>query len=117
MTDRDDAQLESLLREHFASKLDGQLGRAAGRFMREVAGAQTTQAAQAAQPAQPTMRLVGASSAAYRAPDERRGWSVFAWSIGLAGGAVAAGMAVVMIVVPMMQRPTPLRQANVSPGI
>ena len=103
--ERDDAQLESLLREHFAAKLDGQLGKSAARFLREVG---------AAQPAQPQMRLVGADDNTDDAPlrmpraiHERRrnGWSAFAWSIGLAGAAVAAGIAVVMILVPLVQRP------------
>jgi len=103
--ERDDAQLESLLREHFAAKLDGQLGKSAAHFLREVG---------AAQPAQPQMRLVGADDNTDDAPlrmpraiHERRrnGWSAFAWSIGLAGAAVAAGIAVVMILVPLVQRP------------
>ena len=96
MTDRNDAQLESLLGEHFAAKLDGQLGRAAQRFVREVASTQ---------PAQPVMRLVDAPQPSRpRAAQgaQRSGWSAFAWSIGLAGGAVAAGIAVVMILVPML---------------
>jgi len=103
--ERDDAQLESLLREHFAAKLDGQLGKSAARFLREVG---------AAQPAQPQMRLVGEDDNTDDAPlrlpraiheHRRSGWSAFAWSIGLAGAAVAAGIAVVMILVPLVQRP------------
>jgi hypothetical protein len=94
MTDRNDAQLESLLRDHFAAKLDGQLGRAAERFAREVADAR---------PAQLHLRLTDAPRPAPRAPQHHRsGWSAFAWSIGLAGGAVAAGIAVVMVLVPML---------------
>lgn len=102
--DRDDAQLESLLRDHFAAKLDGQLGRSAARFLREVGADQT---------AQPQMRLVNddadddAPLPMPRAFHEhgRSGWSALAWSIGLAGAAVAAGIAVVMILVPLVQRP------------
>jgi hypothetical protein len=105
--DRDDAQLESLLREHFAAKLDGQLGNAAARFLREVS---TTEMSQ------PQMRLVSddvdddgddAPLSVLRSIDEHRrsGWSAFAWSLGLAGAAVAAGIAVVMILVPLVQRP------------
>ena len=113
--DRDDAQLESLLRDHFAAKLDGQLGKSAARFSREVGAVQT---------AQPQMRLISDD-----APDEaplpmpraihgqhRSGWSAFGWSIGLAGAAVAAGIAVVMILVPLVQRnPAPTKQLVVVP--
>jgi hypothetical protein len=100
MTDRNDAQLESLLRDHFAAKLDGQLGRAAERFMREVADA----------PAQPHIRLVDAPepSSPRAARDRRSGWSGFAWSIGLAGAAVAAGIAVVMFVAPLATNNKPI---------
>ena len=112
--DRDDAQLESLLREHFAAKLDGQLGRSAARFLREVG---------AAEPARPRMRLVGDDSgqmprpvprAAHQRP--RSGWAALGWSIGLAGAAVAAGIAVVMILVPLVQRsPAPTQQVVIGP--
>ena len=110
--DRDDAQLESLLREHFAAKLDGQLGRSAARFLREVAADQT---------AQPQMRLVSNDVNDDATPlpmprpihsHRRSGWSAFGWSIGLAGAAVAAGIAVVMILVPLVQRP-PASNKNV----
>jgi hypothetical protein len=114
--DRDDAQLESLLREHFAAKLDGQLGKSAARFSRDVG---------AAQPAQPQMRLLSGDDDDNNAPvpmprgidDHRRsGWSAFGWSIGLAGAAVAAGIAVVMILVPLVQRnPGPTKQVVVVP--
>jgi hypothetical protein len=95
MTDRNDAQFESLLRDHFATKLDGQLGRASERFMREVADAQPEQHAY--------LRLVDAPrpAPARREPHRRSTWSALAWSIGLAGGAVAAGIAVVLFVVPL----------------
>ena len=113
--DRDDAQLESLLREHFAAKLDGQLGKSAARFLREVG---------ANQPVHPQMRLVsdhGNDDAPLRMPrsidgHRRSGWSAFGWSIGLAGAAVAAGIAVVMILVPLVQRsPAPTKQLVVVP--
>jgi len=110
--DRDDAQLESLLREHFAAKLDGQLGRSAARFLRAVGADQT---------AQPQMRLVGENEIDADAPlpmprpiheHRRSGWSAFGWSIGLTGAAVAAGIAVVMVLVPLVQRP-PAANKNV----
>jgi hypothetical protein len=116
--DRDETQLESLLREHFAAKLDGQLGRSTARFLREVGASRS---------AQPPMRLVGDDEAAPIAmqpismpraiPDHRRsGWSAFGWSIGLAGAAVAAGIAVVMILVPLVQRnPAPTQQVVIVP--
>ena len=113
--DRDDAQLESLLREHFAAKLDGQLGKSAARFLREVGTAQA---------AQSQMRLVGEDEDADEAPlrmprpipeHRRSGWSAFAWSIGLAGAAVAAGIAVVMILVPLVQRPSTDNRVVIGP--
>ncbi len=94
MNERDDAQLESLLREHLAGKLDGQLGRAAERFTRAVGDQH------AIAQVHPHMRLVDAPLPAALA-HRRAGWRTFAWSMGLAGAAVAAGIAVVMIVAPM----------------
>ena len=109
MPDRNDAQLETLLREHFAAKLDGQVGRAAERFLRRVADQP---------PAPRQMRIVdelGASRAAEPLP-RRSGWSAFGWSLGIAGAAVAAGIAVVMVLAPMLTNHRPANPVIVDGG-
>lgn len=95
MNDRQDSQFETLLREHFASKLDSQLGRSAERFMREAGAA----------PSVPRMRLV-------EAPPAHPRLRIFAWSIGLSGAAVAAGIAIVMVLAPMLTQPNGTQHAG-----
>lgn len=96
MNDRQDSQLETLLREHFASKLDAQLGRSAERFMSEFAAA-------------PRLRLTDAPF-----PRSHRRLRLFGWTAGVAGAAVAAGIAAVMILAPLLTQPAGLVSPTVN---
>jgi hypothetical protein len=101
MTDRDDAQFDTLLREHLASKLDAQLGRSSERFMRELGETATVPS---------RMRLTDAPVVP---PVPHRPIRLFAWSAGLAGAAIAAGLAVAFVLPALLNRPGPL--SNPSP--
>lgn len=92
MNDGQDSQLETLLREHLASKLDSQLGRSAERFMSECGGAAPAS----------RMRLVDTPQ---RPPLPRL--RLFGWSVGIAGAAVAAGIAIVMGLPSLVSQPRP----------
>jgi hypothetical protein len=80
-----DDQLDSMIRARLASKLDPQLGRARERFLREAVAA-------------PPMRLAGT-----RDDRPHRPLRLFGWTAGIAGAAIAAGIAVVMILGPALE--------------
>jgi hypothetical protein len=112
MTDRSDPQLDSILRDHLASKLDVQLGRAADHFLSEVGNTSASNAAGNAGnagnagadepvPAQVRMRLVEADDDA--AHDRR--WRRLGWSLGLAGAAIAASIAIAFVLPMLVQNP------------
>ena len=68
--DGPDEQFEALLREHLASRLDGQLGRAAAHFQRYLSG------------------TGGGFGAGPRTGSLRRSWG--GWVVGIVGGGMAA---------------------------
>ena len=98
--DGPDEQFEALLREHLASRLDGQLGRAAAHFQRHLSGG-----------------TGGSFGAGPRTGSLRRSWG--GWVVGIVGGAMAASIAALWAgpaLWPAADRPdVPRMQAHVTP--
>lgn len=95
MIDPKDSQVDSLLAEHFARKLDGQLGRASAGFERMARFQQ--QLRTEAEAPKPRVRINR-------------------WMLGLVGAAAAAAVAGVLVFSPVARVVTPVHRTTVAGG-
>src|SRR4051812_26433639 len=89
MVDREDAQLDTLLRQHLSTELDGQAGRAEAAFLRRLSGPSASAAAPVAPVRTPGLRL----SPVPRPSSPRRFMKFGPWMVTWAGTALAACLA------------------------